>query len=612
MERAIIPVDLAEQAHRHPGLKAVFLAIGLGATLAPGAIPDAVHPDFTVSEVPLPAQYKTMGLAFLKDGRMALAITDFVGWGEMPASASNRHKILLVEGPGTPTPKVAEISHTWLQLSGLTVAGDRLYAADRDGFYAIPDLDPAPGADLAKNRRLMVKWPDEGTWNVGGIQYHQWAFTPMHHQGSFYAPYAGTTRQGGHSDVKPTSRMTGALLKWDEAGVLEAVAGGLRVPNGAGLDEATGEIFVSDNQGGWLPGSTFMRIRPGRFYGHSNKSPSTPPNWAETLPYDPPAAWLPYKNVRVSPSQPVPVRQGLYAGDWLLGDVASPGLLRISLDRVGDGLNGAVFWFTHGFGNAAVNRLAWGPDGSLYVGTILTIASNWPGGRLQPLFRLTPKSTAGAFEMKSIRSVKDGLELEFTRPVDAATAVKSNFTARQWQYVRQMEYGTGKQPDEALTVSETAVSADGQRVFLKVAGLVRDRVVHLKHAGVRSADGASPWNDEAWFTHNVVSAREWNPAPVGLRPSPPSAPRFSPHFSPRFAGTVACHVAGQGILSVTLDPDGRGPWRASLISPGGVVAAGRSGRGPARFDLSPGGAETGIYLLRVQSEAGEAVRKVVF
>jgi hypothetical protein len=586
----------------HLGLSATALAIGFGITDAAGAIPDTVHPDFSVSEIPMPGQYKTMGLAFLKDGRMALAVTDFVGWGEMPAAASNKHKILLVDGPGTSSPKVTEIAHTWFQLSGLTVAGDKLYAADRDGFYEIQDLNPDPGADLSKNRRLVVKWPDEGAWNVGGFQYHQWAFTPLYRQGSFYAPYAGVTRQGGHSDVNPTSRMAGALLKWGSEGRLEAVAGGLRVPNGAGVDETTGEIFVTDNQGGWLPGSTFMRIRPGRFYGHSNKSPTTPANWAETLPYDPPVAWLPYKNVRVSPSQPVQVRQGLYAGDWLLGDVASPGLLRISLDKVGDGCNGAVFWFTHGFRNAAINRMAWGSDGALYIGTFLTIAANWPGGRFQPMFRLSPKGTAAAFEMKAVRSARDGLEIEFTQPVDAATALKANFTARQWQYIRQLEYGTGKQPDQPLSVSETAVSADGRRVYLKMAGLVRDRVVHLKHSGMKSASGAAPWNDEAWFTHNEVSTREWSPAPSSLMPPPPAVSRYAKGISSR--------VTGRGNLAVSLGAPG--PWTAALVAPDGAVAARRWGAGPARFELSAGAARTGLFLLRVRLEDGEVVRKVVF
>ncbi|MEO6098351.1 MAG: hypothetical protein ABIW76_22835 [Fibrobacteria bacterium] len=589
------------------GMKVSALALGFAVTSAMGAIPEeGVHPDFTVSEVKMPGQYKTMGLVFMKDGHMALGVTDFVGWGELPTSASNKHKIFLVEGPGTPSPKVTEISHTWLQLSGLTVAENKLYATDRDGFYEIQELSPPTGTDLTKNRRLIVKWPDEGTWNVGGVQFHQWVFTPFYHQGSFYGPYCGVTREGGHSDINPTTKMAGALLKWGTDGGLEALAGGLRVANGAGLDENTGEIFVSDNQGGWFPASTFTRIRSGRFYGHRNKSPTTSANWAETLPYDPPAAWLPFKTLRVSPSQPALVPQGFYAGDWLLGDVASPGLVRISLDKVGDEFNGAVFWFSNGFSNAAINRMAWGPDGSLYIGTFMTIGANWPSGKLQPLFKLAPKATATAFEMKSIRSIKDGLEIEFTQPVDAATALKANFTARQWQYIRQLEYGTGKQPEQALSVSETAVSTDGRRVFLKLAGLVPDRVVYIKHTGVKSATGAAVWNDEAWFTHNYLSTREWSLGSSALKPKSST--------NSQFAKNVVSRVLGQGILAVTLDV--AGPWNASLIAPDGAVVASQSGQSSKRFELSTRAAQTGVYLLRVMLKEGlmgeEVVRKIVF
>lgn len=578
-------------------LKAFSLTVALGAAGVSGAIPEAAHPDFTVAQIPLAGTYKTMGIAFLKDGRMALAVTEFVGWGEVPP-ASNQHKVLLVEGPGTAAPKVTEIAHTWLQPAGLVVAGDKLYVSDRDGFYEILEL--AAPADPAKNRRLVVKWPDEGTWNQGGFQWHQWAFTPLYHQGFFYSPYAGCIREGGASAANPTSKMAGALLKWDLSGKLEAVAGGLRVPNGAGLDEATGEIFVADNQGSWLPGSTFARIRPGRFYGHSNVSPTTRANWAETLPYDPPVAWLPYKNPRVSPTQPIQVRQGVYAGDWLLGDIASPGLLRIATDKAGDEYNGAVFWFSQGFRNAAINRLAWGPDGALYVGTLLTIASNWPGGSKQPLFRMAPKAASAAFEMKAVRSIKDGLEVEFTQPVDPSTALKANFTARQWQYIRQVGYGTGKQPDQPLTVAEAVLSADGRRIFLKMAGLVRDRVVYVKHTGLKSASGTDSWNDEVWFTHNTVSAREWNPATTALRPPAPAVSRF--------AKGVSYRLAAGGVVAVSLDV--QGAWKASLVSPDGSVEASESGRGSARFQLTPGRARTGLYLLRVALEDGVVVRKL--
>lgn len=578
-----------------------ILAGVFGAVAAMGGIPESVHPDYEMQAIPLPEKYKVMGLDFLPDGRMVLATTEFIGLGEVPAAASALHKILLVSGAtgANPAPQVTEIANTWLQPAGTLVAGGRLYVSDRDGFYEILQLS-AP-ADLKANRRLMMKWPDEGTWNTS-FQWHQWVFTPMYKEGYFYGPYSGSIRMGGTSNVEQTNSYAGAFLKWDSTGRMEKFAGGLRSPNGSSLDEATGDMLVADNQGSWLPASTVALMKPDRFYGHSNVSVlPTSANWAESLPYEPPVAWLPHRTVRSSPSQPIAFKSGVYAGHWLLGDINHPGLLRISLDKVGDGpANGAVFWFSHGTLNAAINRLAWGPDGALYIGTCMAIAGNWPGGDKKDLFRLSPKASASAFEMKTVRSLKDGLEVEFTTPVDPATATAANFTfLKMWEYQRKEAYGEGKQADQALTVSATAVSADGKRVHLKIPGLAENRVVYFKAANVKGAGGKAPWNDEVWFTLNTLSTRAWDPS-VGL---PPSARITAPEG-------LATHRISAGHVAVDIRSEGA--WMASLVSPEGRTVATASGRGPASIRLFRGQARGGLHLLRVSGRGGAVIRKVVF
>ena len=325
------------------GFKAFSMAfaLGLGFMGSMAAIPESAHPDFDLSKIPFPEKYKTMGLAFLKDGRMVLATTDFIGGGEVPAAGSDKHKIYLVSGATGAAPtniQMVEISNNWLQIAGIVVANEKLYVSDRDGFYEINQLS-AP-ADLKTNRRLIVKWPNENTWNNNSFQWHQWVFTPMYKGGSFYGPYSGSIRPGGPSDVNQTTKSAGAFLKCDLTGKIENFAGGLRSPNGANLDEATGEMAVTDNQGSWLPSSTFAFMKQGYWFGHNNVSVATP-------------------------TKPIVIKAGVYAGDWLLGDVNNPGLMRISIDRVGTGTpNGAVFWFSKGFGNSAINRMAYGPDGA--------------------------------------------------------------------------------------------------------------------------------------------------------------------------------------------------------------------------------------------------------
>jgi hypothetical protein len=474
-----------------------------------------------------------------------------------------------------------------------------VYVSDRDGFYEIQQLSVP--ADLTLNRKLIVKWPVPGAgfaWSQWGVQWHQYAFTPIYSKGFFYAPYSGSIGNGGPSDVAPTSAMTGAFLKWDLTGKLETFAGGLRSPNGANVDDATGDMFVCDNQGSWFPSSTFQLMKQGKFYGHRQSSPH-PANWAESLPVELPTAWLPQIEVRASPSQPVVIPKGKYAGDWLLGDVNSPGLIRVALDKIGDIYNGSVFWFSKGTANAAINRLAFGPDGALYMGTLATIAGTWPSGSNTAMYRLEPKAAATAFEMKAIRSLADGLEIEFTQPFDKATILTTAFVTKQWQYIRQAGYGQGRQPDQALTVTAVETSTDNLRAHLKIAGLVKDRVIYIKHTGIKSASAQNPWNDESWFTLNSVSSRAWN-AVVATRDIVAKASRP--------AGDVSCKLDVKGMLSVTVA--GLGGWNAVLVSPQGQVIAQHNGSGFTQFQLATG-SHAGLHLLRVQLKDGTVIRRVM-
>ena len=576
--------------------KALPLILGLGFTAASAAIPQSVHPDFDLIKIPFPENYKTMGIDFLSDGRMVLGITD--NYGDMPANGNTNNKVYLVSGltGANPAPQMTEIANDWLQIAGLVVVNDKIYVADRAAFYEINQLTPP--ADLKANRRKMVGWPDENKWAFGG-QWHQWVFTPMFKDGFFYAPYSGSIRPGGPSDVVPTTNRTGAFLKWDLAGNMENFAGGLRSPNGADLDSATGDMMVADNQGSWLPASTFMLMKPEKFYGHSNKPTGT--NWAENLPYEPPVAWLPHVSVRSSPSQPTVVKAGVYAGNWLVGDVNNPGLVRIGVDKIGESTpNGSVFFFSNGFGNAALNRMATGPDGAIYIGTCRTIAGNWPEGDDKEFFRLSPKASASAFEMKIVRSIKDGLEIEYTTPVDPATVTAAGFAAKQWNYTRQKDYGAGKGTEVSLPVSETAVSADGRRVFLKIAGLLKENVVYVKNTTVKGVGGKAAWNDEVWFTHNTFSTRAWSP----------TTSRIAERARVELESAVEHRVTGQGILSVTVGSEG--PWKASLVSPDGSTVASASGMDKSSFQLSRGQARAGLHLLRIRLKGGEVVRKVIF
>lgn len=560
-------------------------------------IPDAVHPDFTLKEVPLPGKYRCMGLQAFSDGRMALAVIEEIGGGEIPR-ASAGSAVFIVSGIEGASPKPMEVANAWKQIAGIVIAEDKLYVSDRDGFYQIQDLEN-PG-DLKANRKLIVKWPDEGKWS-NGTQWHQWVFTPVYKNGFFYAPYSGSIIPGGPSRTPPTSAYSGAFLKWDLSGKLEKFAGGLRSPNGANIGP-DGEMFVADNQGSWLPSSTFMRMKADRFYGHSNTYAGHPDNknWAESLPYERPTAWLDHGSVRTSPSQPVFLAKGAYAGDWILGDVNNPGLVRIAIDNVLDTYNGSVFWFSKGIGNAAVNRMAWGKDGALYLGTLQKLG-NWPSGDPSPLYRMTANANPAVFDLRRVASVADGLEITFTQPVDKASVAAGGFQVQQWNYVRQEGYGMGKGNAESRVVSGAGVSADGLRVHLAVAGLKEDYVAFVKVGALKSAAGSkAPYNNEAWFTLNKQSARAWDPA-AGLASGPRRASPLAAHITARSRGA--------GNLEVALDAEG--PHVFSLHALDGSLLASVAGEGRAPQALTaPAG--TPLCLLTVRHGVESQTRSIAF
>src|SRR4051812_34520106 len=124
-----------------PATRCALLALALGFTAARAGISDSAHPDFNITEIPMPDRYKTMGLAFLDDGRLALASMETVGGGEIPLVDSS-HQILLIKGLAEAGKiEVKPIAILWHQVAGLTVAEGKLYASDRDGFYEIQNLD---------------------------------------------------------------------------------------------------------------------------------------------------------------------------------------------------------------------------------------------------------------------------------------------------------------------------------------------------------------------------------------------------------------------------------------------------------------------------------------
>ena len=219
----------------------------------------------------------------------------------------------------------------------------------------------------------------------------------------------------------------------------------------------------------------------------------------------PPAIWLPEDEIANSPSEPVLIRDGLYKGQMLHGDVTHGGIQRDFLEKIDGNYQGVVFRFSQGFG-AGVNRLRWGPDGALYVGEVGMKGGGWSWhDQTAGLQKLTCNGKK-TFEMLAIRARPNGFEIEFTEPL-AKNAVDNlqDLVIQQWWYQPTPKYGGPKMDLTDMQVNRMSLSDDRTRLYLEIPNRRAEHVVYFRLPdGLRSAAGRPLWSSEAWYTLNAI------------------------------------------------------------------------------------------------------------
>jgi cytochrome c len=330
--------------------------------------------------------------------------------------------------------------------------------------------------------------------------FHEFSFGLAYRDGFFYANLATAVLPGGASAPEQAAGRGSVVRISARDGAVETVASGLRAPNGIGFGPG-GRLFVTDNQGDWLPASKLLHVREGAFFGsHAVGFAGT-----EARPVTPPVAWLPHSEVANSPSQPVAIEIGPWRGQLLFGDVHYGGIQRVFFEEVDGQLQGAVFRFSQGF-EAGVNRLAVGEGGELYVGGIGG-PGDWgqPGKLWYGLERLAYNGRE-TFELLALRLSRDGLEIELTQPLGPGSVGPADFAVRDFTYRPTADYGGPKLDLRTLAVGRVTLSPDRRRIALALPGLAAGRVLHLEVVGpLANARGESLWSREAWYTVNRLS-----------------------------------------------------------------------------------------------------------
>ncbi len=536
------------------------LLCGLSANLALQAQHEPPPPTeadyYRIVTLPIPEgiALEVGGLTTLPDGRLA--------------ASTRRGDVWIIENPymtdGLP-PRYKRFATGLHEALGLAWHDGAFYVAQRGELTCLRDTDGDERADLYET---VYAWPLSG-------HYHEYSFGPVvAPDGSFFV-----TTNVAFGDVewwRGESRVPwrGWTLRISPDGAMTPWATGMRSPAGIGMIE--GEFFYADNQGDWVGSGGLVHVEKGDFTGHpaglrwthrpesplklsakdiyarvdprftppgqrplkpeniSDERPTPLFELAQELPaVKLPAVWLPHGVLGISNAEIVVDttggKFGPFAGQVFIGDQGQSKIVRVFLEKVGNTYQGAAFAFREGF-QSGVLRMSWGKDGSLFVGQT---NRGWGSTGTDPygLQRLVWTGRM-PFEMKAVRAMPDGFEIEFTRPVDKATAARpESYEVRSFIYKYHPVYGSPAVNVQVCPVRYVEVSRDGRRARLVVDSLRTFYIHEIRAAGVRDyLDGWPLLHPVAYYTLNRLPEGEKLkvPAPAHTQALPPPQKETAP------------------------------------------------------------------------------------
>ena len=172
------------------------------------------------------------------------------------------------------------------------------------------------------------------------------------------------------------------------------------------------------------------------------------------------------------------------------------------MEKVKGEYQGVAFEFRSGF-QSGVLRMNWGHDGSMYAG--LTNRGWGSAGTSTAGLQRVMWTGKTPMEMKTVKAMPDGFEIEFTMPVDAKTAeVLDSYAGRSYIYKYHPVYGSPTVNEEKLNIKGVKVSSDGMKVRVVVDNLKQYYLHELNVGGIRSTAGLPVLHSTAYYTLNTL------------------------------------------------------------------------------------------------------------
>jgi cytochrome c551/c552 len=447
------------------------------------------------------------GMCTMPDGNLAIC--------------TRRGDVYIIENPLSTKPYFRKFATGLHEALGIAYKLSSLYVAQRGELTRLQDANMDGKADIYET---VYAWPLSGN-------YHEYSYGPkIAPDGSFFV-----TLNLGFGDVwwSGTSFVPwrGWALHIFDNGTMEPWATGMRSP--CGISMIDGELFYTDNQGDWIGSGSIMQVKKGSFVGHPGglawtKMPNAPLKLTQQEIYskiDPrnqlgadgkeskpenienesfktmadmkkdipalqlPAVWLPHGVLGVSNSEAIKIPKGVFGPfeeQLLVGDQGQSRISRVFMETVKGELQGCAWDFRSGF-QSGVLRMSWANDGSLFVGET---NRGWgsSGDANEGLQRLA-WNTLMPFEMKTIKAMPDGFEIEFTKPIDKKSAANiASYKIESFIYKYHPVYGSPTANMQNCPIKGVKVSEDGMSLRLVVSKLRTHYIHKITLDGIRAEE----------------------------------------------------------------------------------------------------------------------------
>lgn len=485
----------------------IFLSLLLSSNAAFTQTNNSVQSEkdfYSLKTIAIPEEIKLEvgGLAVMPDGRIA--------------ASTRRGEIWIIQNAyGTGAPHFIKFASGLHEVLGLAYKDGAFYCTQRGELTKIEDKNGDGRADSYTPITLF---------QLSG-NYHEYAYGPVFDKkGDMYVTL--NVAWVGYGDG--LGKWHGWLLKIKNDGIIEPIATGLRSPAGFTVN-SNNDVFYAENQGDWVGSGRVTHLEKGDFAGNAGglnwtKEPTSPLKLTKEdlkavdngqpmheaakkiKELKLPAVWFPHTLMGISTADIIEDETegafGPYSGQYFVADQGHSKIMRMSLEKVKGKYQGASYPFFEGFASGLL-RLRWGLDGSLFAGMT---SRGWAStGKADYALQRLSWNGEIPFEMKNICALPDGLEIEFTLPVDAAKLKNAmNYSVNSFTYKYHHEYGSPVIMNRIRKITGIVPSADGKKVKLVLDSLIEGHIHEVRLNSLISQDQKSLLHNTAYYTMNNI------------------------------------------------------------------------------------------------------------